>query len=628
MSVVFGLISFRDIDVASILHLIHDGSCPNINNGSRYWYENGVGLGNILRINTPESILEEMPYSLNNYVVSSYARIDNRDILFRYFSIPKDQQCNVTDSFLILKAYEKWRENCIHYIEGDWAFAIWDKNEKKLFIARDPLGTTGMYYHCSSKYFAFCSSVKGILALPDLIKSPNEKFLGGVLSFYLPFEGESPYNNIFSLQPGHYLTLQNSVIKKERYFIIENTCQINYKRLEDYIFRFLELYENSIKSRLRSVGKIGSTLSGGLDSGSITALTARELAISSKRIQTFTYRPFNKVISFDSETRFVDESVYAKATADYCGNVDITFVSGEEFSVIKELKEWDRITDIPCRSAGNQYWILDLLNTANKNEISTLFVGDEGNTTVSWGGSDHYDTLQNLIKKFHKNDINLIALLKKIIATTAPKTVRTIKNFISNYSNPWRLDSPISLELEKRINLQEVFRQNEPLKLFPENDFPSAYRCSIMEPYNNIGGLIHQQLGFEYNLHLTDPTTDKQLMLYCFSIPDKFFRNDSYDRLLIRTAMKSILPDEVRLNRKRGLQGADNPDRVKRDYQEILNTLNEFNKSPFIKEFIDTKKLLSELEKIKKGSNNYRSAVNIVKRGISVGFFLQRFEKY
>ena len=155
------------------------------NHGTSVWCAENIGMGHLLLHNTPEARYESLPRQdpASGCVLTAHARIDNRDELISDIGL-HDEKGNsqsevshlesiITDGDLILHAYLRWGEDCVHHLIGDWAFAVWDPCKRKLFIARDHHGISGIYYYHNQRFFAFASCIKGLLALPDVPQRPN-----------------------------------------------------------------------------------------------------------------------------------------------------------------------------------------------------------------------------------------------------------------------------------------------------------------------------------------------------------------------------------------------------------------------------------------------------------------------
>ena len=386
MSLIFGIVHHKENNVLKYLEQMETAILPDQYDQKGRYINQQIGLGNILRFNTPESLFEKLPATFGRKVITSSSRLDNREELNRLLAIPREIQLEIPDSILFLKAYEKWGEGCVQYIEGDWAFAIWEEEKEELFIARDHFGNTGLYFHHSESYFVFSSDLKGILSFKDLSIKVNELCLAGILIIRNPDNGETVYDNIYELQRGHTLTLKDGRITKKRYWFPEKTKEINYTSKQEYLDHFIDLYQNAVNSRLRNIGKIGTTLSGGLDSGSVSVLASKELAKKQIRLQAYTAVPSHDVTNFVNANRFGDETFFAESTAKFSGNIDLTLIKGERLSIIDGIKRHIEIHSAPPTTASNAFWINELLETAREDGVKTLFTGQAGNATISWKG--------------------------------------------------------------------------------------------------------------------------------------------------------------------------------------------------------------------------------------------------
>ena len=617
MSLIFGVVHFKENNVDPFLTKITEGFKSLRADRIGFWSDKNVGLGNVLRYNTPESIYEKMPFRLNQYTITAYCRIDNRLELFRLLDLHVGFQKETPDSYVILKAYQKWGENCVNYLKGDWSFAIWDVIEKKLFISTDCNATSPIYYYKSDDFFVFSSSIHGILGLEEIVKVPNDKFLAGVLVRHKLEGNQTAYANIFSVLPATILLFQNNHLAEKKYWSPRNISLLYLKSVDDYLENFLELYSNSIKNRLRSYGKVGSMLSGGLDSGSVSAMAARELKAENKTLLTYTSIPKYDVRGvYNSETRFADESDYAKSIAQFSGNIDLNFVKGDSFSMLESVEKSLDIFGVPIHNIANVTWILDLLEKAQKDGVKTLFTGQGGNITISWHGIPPPETVFSLLKKYHADKIKLIGLLKEFSKLIL---------YGHNRSNVLKMDSVISSSLLKITDVQDLKEEYFSRLGKKSSNFSFEKRCNLMNPLNNSDGLW-QEIGHAYDMNILDPTRDKSLTEFCLSIPDSFYRNEETNRLIIRRSMQSILPENVRLNRRKGLQFADSQFRLKKEYLKFKEVLNDFEELPFLSDYLDLKKMKFFLEKIYNDIDGPEKLNYVAPfmRGVGVGIHLKK----
>ena len=108
----------------------------------------------------PEALGVAMPCcdELSDTLFTASARLDNREELCERFGLSPAGRLQVADERLVMLAWEAWGEGAPEHLDGDWAFAAWDGQRRRLFLARDPLGNTGLYYLSQPPFFAFCSA--------------------------------------------------------------------------------------------------------------------------------------------------------------------------------------------------------------------------------------------------------------------------------------------------------------------------------------------------------------------------------------------------------------------------------------------------------------------------------------
>ena len=179
-----------------------------------------------------------------------------------------------SDTEVIIKAYHYWGEDCVNHLDGMFAFAIWDKPSKKLFIARDRMGIKPLYYNLTNKAFTFASNSQALLT-QDLDKSVNPIALQQQLSLHGVVPAPNTIiNGIKKLKPGTYIVLsEKGDIKEQTYWHPSATRPEGNVSEEDYIARTHELLTAAVTKRMAASDvPIGVLLSGGLDSSLIVAL--------------------------------------------------------------------------------------------------------------------------------------------------------------------------------------------------------------------------------------------------------------------------------------------------------------------------------------------------------------------
>lgn len=191
-----------------------------------------------------------------------------------------------TDTEVILKAFRQWGRECIHKFNGMFAFAVWDTKKKELFIARDRYGIKPLYYYYKDGLFIFGSEIKAILAHPSVSVRVSRKALNEYFSFQNVFTENTLFEGIKILPAASTLSLKMGDLnsfKIEQYWDYEFRDE-EVKDEREYIEELERLFEQAVNRQLISDVEIGSYLSGGMDSGSVTSVAAKNF----KNLKTFT----------------------------------------------------------------------------------------------------------------------------------------------------------------------------------------------------------------------------------------------------------------------------------------------------------------------------------------------------
>ena len=588
--------------------------------GTAIWHDQDCGFGHCLLYNTPESIHERLPYWQGDcrLAITAEARLDNRDELCDYFAIPYAERLTTPDSALILQAFLRWGEACPDHLLGDWSFAIWNPDECKLFLARDHHGNTSLCYWQTEQAFAFASDPQALYAI-GAPRRLNELYLAQVLTSWPAYHGPQTIDlDIQRLPPAHTMTITPRETRVWRYWTPEETPELHLRHRDDYVEGFLEVYEAAVRCRLRSYRPVGVTLSGGLDSGSVTALAARSLAHQGQRLTAFTAVPRYHSSHSVGPRRFGDETPYAAATASCFGNIDHCLLDSAGTTPMNGIGHTLAVMSEPSHAASNHFWISDLLDQARSRGLGTLLTGQGGNATVSWAGAPHLrSTWAALRHKGWKSGV------KQVLPFWLLRQVRRCQA-LDNWSA-----SAIHPDFAHRIGLKalRIEALGRDLSLADSWRKPSDLRHAIIQPGKGRVGDLWARWGAGSNLEIRDPTFDKRVMSYTLSVPDSVWDapEGGGDRWLMRQAMAGLLPDEVRLNRDRGRQSADLAGRLLASAGEVDAALAAVDGAP-ANEYLDLGKMRQAWRDVQQEASPMHThrAGSILLRGLMAGLFLNR----
>lgn len=365
------------------------------------WGPDGVGsmisgnaaFGHALLIVTHESRFEKMPVHDQDHglLFTAAARLDNRDELCDLFGIAHPDRPVTPDGQLVLLAYRKWGAECCKKIFGDWSFAAWHIREKRLFLDRDHLGNTGLYYYFKPPLVVFASDTEAILAHPEVPRVLDEYQLAKNMDFSLQDDDYSRtfWKDLCCLPSSHSMTATPVKAATEKYWHLENAPAVRYASDGEYLEGFLEQFRRAVRVRLHSVRPVGTTLSAGLDSSAVTALAAEALMETGRPLVAYTSVPVHRVDSL-FPGKITDEWPLARETAMRYSNIEHIPVRADDMTHLAAIERSLSITHTPRHAAANAFWIISLFEESRRRDLGVMLTGQLGNGGVSWSGGRDY----------------------------------------------------------------------------------------------------------------------------------------------------------------------------------------------------------------------------------------------
>jgi asparagine synthase (glutamine-hydrolysing) len=507
--------------------------------------EKNVLLGNrrLSVIDLSDNAAQPMHY-LNRYTIvhngEIYNYIELREELKKKGYIFRSQ----SDTEVILASYDNWKEECVDYFDGMFAFAIWDEKEKELFAARDRFGEKPFFYYYDNgkKTFWFASEMKAFWAA-GLKRSPNLKMLFNFLTIGYVDNPNQPSetfdNNIEKLSPAHFLRINTNGqldITIEKYWDIDLENENKKIKDSEAIDQFSDLFSTSVKRRLRSDVLLGTSLSGGLDSSSIVAAISK-LQTSNPNLKTFSaiFPEFEK-----NEERYIDEISKQFLLQSFKTRVDNN-------EILELLKKVIHQQDEPFGSAGTlpQFKVFEL---ARQHNVKVLLDGQGSDETLA-GYHKYYKWYwHELFKKRKLNSSGELKAAKKM-GLYAKFGVRDIVGAL--------FPDFASVFLERQYLLQAL-RQNDLTKDFVHLQSKEAYYT--MPTIFSLNGVLYFNTcmhGLEELLRYADrnsmahgceirlPFLNHKLIEFVFSLPSKFKIHEGWTKWILRKSMQTNLPSSI-----------------------------------------------------------------------------------
>jgi len=263
--------------------------------GQGMWSQGNAGMGHALLRVARESAQEAQPATLDGRVFCvAHARIDAREELaeeLRRAGLAPD--LSRPDVELILQAWQAWQEEMLPHLLGDFCFALWDMRQNALFCARDHFGVRPFYYAQAGPSLLFSNTLDCLRLHPGITDRLNDQAIGDFLLFDVNMEGSTTFfADIRRLPPGHVLRCREGRVSVARYWKLPEAEPIEFRRGEECLERFCEVFDAAVSDRLRGESA-GILLSGGLDSPSV-AVSARRVV--DNRGGTFALRAHTYVL--------------------------------------------------------------------------------------------------------------------------------------------------------------------------------------------------------------------------------------------------------------------------------------------------------------------------------------------
>jgi len=438
-----------------------------------------------------------------------------------------------TDTEVILASYDKWGEDCVNRFNGMWAFAIYDKDKEIIFCSRDRFGIKPFYYTEVNSKFVFGSEIKQLLEFYE-DRFVNETILVDYLLYGLEeHTNETFFKNIYKLEQSHNLIydIKNNRFEIKRYFNIEFDQNLNNLNEKDSIHFIKNKLEDAIDLRLRSDVKVGTCLSGGLDSSSIAA-------IASKKYFEKTNEKFVAIHAKSIEKK-TDESEFARDVASYC-NLNMIEVEPQLEDITNSIEEVVYTQEEPFGgpSIFMQYFVM---KKARESKCIVMLDGQGGDETL-FGYEGYFSFyFASLLSKFRfiqywkeiksletfkvsKKRIlrdSLIVLYRNQLSFIE-KLIRNKKTFIKLKNDRKRLNHLFEFNDFKNFQIREIMIRNMPHLLRYEDK-------------NSMRNSIETRL----------PFVDYQFVQSAVSINDRMKFKNGFLKYVLRKVVELILPKNI-----------------------------------------------------------------------------------
>ena len=469
-----------------------------------------------------------------------------------------------SDARVLLAGWEKFGDDIWPKLRGPFAVAIWDPGSRSLTLARDHLGLNVVTWHKSQWFFAFATMPKGLFALPDVPRTLNEEKFADFLVLNHADHMTTHYREIFRVLPAHVAKVTtDGSMEQRRYWSPGDIKPIRLRSSRAYAEGLRECLDRSVRRQLRSAHPIGSHLSGGLDSSSVSALAARALGEKNERLAAFTHVPRDGFVGLVPPSCYADETPYVEAIRSFAGNIDVTYVHNDICDDFADLEKFFYALEGPVRNPTALGWMLAISRSARSQGRRVLLGGFFGNFTISWNGwsqaVDHLlaGRLITVCRQwrlfYRQSSFSRWSAFKRLIAD--PLLPNWIANWHSrrHHATPWVNHSAIRADFANEMGVEARAQKVGHDFLYR---FRAGERTKGLTGVDYVGDWLAAEKAVT-GVESRDPTADIDVVSFCFGVPSEQYLVEDVDRSLIRRAMWGLLPEIILSNRMSGVQSAD-----------------------------------------------------------------------
>ncbi|MEI6286045.1 MAG: asparagine synthase-related protein [Bacillota bacterium] len=514
-------------------------------------------------------------------IVVASAMLDNRMGLADLLGLKRADLAKISDSELIRRAYLQWGERCAQYLDGMFAFAVWDSNREQLFLARDQAGIGSLYYVQTDGFFAFASTQKQLKALGGKFCQVDINAISRLIKekgiYRIPEADytKTVHKNIFQLPPGYCggwrLAAGSSMmaaggLSLTKYYDLEDNIRpLRLRSNREYEEAYMACIKSAVVTAMGGQTAVASEMSSGFDSSVVSCIAANELRKSGVRLQSYISTPPDATgLKPVSPHHLVDEYPLAKLIADFNGNIDLTACGqgeGNAYTLIDDCLDW---LEFPVYNFCNMGWILNIRRRAASEGAKVILNASMGNMVISCG---NYGRAAGQLIKEH-NWLTLTGLVANRFAHS-PLSWSGFKGTVGplvRYYKPKRTTAVDDALLWRDLcgSAERFARLDESYKAF--DDYLRMYVYASIYGKKSSGMAQMAAIGSA----VRDPLQSRKVFEFARSLPPEQWALDYDDRSLIRRGSVGLLPDEKRLSKSRGLQGTDWLKQLAPDWSKVL----------------------------------------------------------
>ena len=519
--------------------------------GLNHWVRGPIALGQCMLRTTQESLEEKQPLANEDesLVLVMDGWLSNWEELRAELLAKGARLRSRADAELVLRAYEAWGKDCLVHLDGDFALVVWDARKRSVFCVRDRMGLKPFHYHWDGRRLIIASDLHAILAVRSVPQEPNEGMIAEALSWEWLSRHETVWCGVMRLVGAHHMTVGAAGGPHiEQYWLPRLDADLGYKRDEDYIEHYRDLFVDCVRRSSRSYGTVACDVSGGHDSSAIFCVAdyLRKVArLPAPAIKGYTVR--HKARSD------IDELDYARAVGRHLGlEIEETEAFAPDLSWFEAQARKDR--DFPGAPNGASAVNVRMAMASSGSRVALCGEGGD-----EWLGANPfyyaeqilrrqwvglYDSFRADVADFGLSQAShwLLSYGFTPIVPGLKETLRTLLRFdgaSSSYEGAFWLSPQMRAKLRSRRVAADRSHSSirNPLRRAMFETLNNAFRAHVMEKAERRAS----QIGIE----IRAPFHDRRFIECAFAIPGRLRQLGKTTKLIHLRALADLLPSSV-----------------------------------------------------------------------------------
>jgi asparagine synthase (glutamine-hydrolysing) len=457
-----------------------------------------------------------------------------------------------SDTEVLVQLYAVYGKKCLNLLNGQFSFAIWDKQKEELFVARDRVGIRPFFYNLQDGVFSFASEIKALFQQKRIAREFFPESLSQVYTFWTSITPNTVFKGIYELPPGHSATFNRSGLTIEKFWELSFHKADSTLSFHDAMDRFNELFSDAVRIRLRADVEVAAYLSGGIDS---SATVAYIKDIEPGILNTF---------SIGFEEKDFDESAYQNEAAKYFNTTHKSMTcSSKDIADAFPKVIWHSETPI-LRTAPAPMFLLSKL--VRESKIKVVVTGEGSDEILAgydifkeakikrfWASQPDSKIRPLLLKKLYPylsqmKDVNP-KMLKMFYGYKLEDVENPFYSHLLRWNNSNHIKKHFSDKTKEILNGYSVLDDLE--KRLPEN-FDSWEQLSKSEWLETTvfmsGYLLSSQgdrMGMANSVEGRYPFLDYRVIEFCSSLPADYKLKGLNEKYLLKKLLRNRIPESI-----------------------------------------------------------------------------------